>query len=162
MFKKLRRIVFASMFVIDLCRPHPVEDDEGEDEEDNGEMGRDDDTGMDVDDNDSDDEGDEGYETDDGKTDGASHGTEDTLEPNLFHLAAWTDKFLDDHLRMPAPFAEVWFLDHRFPGQTAAGFNQRVVEGSGEGGRAEYMIYHHPIRSRDGWWWDEYQPISVD
>jgi hypothetical protein len=159
MLRKLRRIIFASMFVIDLCRPRPIDDDEGDDEEDDGEVNRDEDAGMDVDD--SDDEGDEGYETDDGKIDGASHGVEGTLGPNLVLLAAWTDRFLDDHLRMPAPFAEIWFLDPRFPGQTAAGFNQRVVEGSGEGGRAEYMIYH-PIRSRDGWWWDEYDPISLD
>ena len=159
MLKKLRRIVFASMFILDLSRPRPVDDDEGDEEEDDGETSRDEDASMDVDDNDV--EGDEGYGTEDGRIDGASHGVEGTLEPNLVYLAAWTDRFLDDHLRMPAPFAEIWFLDSRLPGHTAAGFNQRVVEGSGEGGRAEFMIYHPP-RSRDGWWWDECDPISLD
>jgi hypothetical protein len=159
MLRKLRRIVFATMFIFDICRPQPVDDDEEEDGEEDGEIGRDEDADMEVDD--SDDSGDEGYETDDGNIDDASHGEEDTLKPNLFHLAAWTDKFLDDHLRMPAPLAEIWFLDSRFPAQTVAGFNQRVVEDSDEGGRTEYLIYH-PIQTRDGWWWDEYEPIPVD
>ena len=159
MFKKLRRIVFASIFVLDLCRPRPVDDDQEVYEEDEEEVGGDDDPGMDVDD--SDNEGDEGYETDDGKDNGAPHGAEDALEPNLVHLAAWADKFLDDHLRMGPPFGEIWFVDPRFPGQTAAGFNQRVIEGDGEGGRAEHMIYYQ-IRKRDGWWWDEYDPIPLD
>jgi hypothetical protein len=158
MFKKLRRITFASMFVLDLCRPRPVEEDEGDYEEDEGETGGDEDAGMDVDADDSEDEWDEGYETGDGKNDGAPR---DALTPNLVHLAAWADRFLDDHLRMRAPFSEIWFLDPRFLGQTAAGFNQRVVEGEGEGAKAEHMIFY-PILKRDGWWWDEYEPIPLD
>jgi hypothetical protein len=156
MCKKLRRIVFASMFVLDLCSPRPaVEDEEEEDYEE--ESGGDEDVGMDVDDSD---EGDEGHESDDGimRIEGAP---EDTLAPNLVYLAAWADMFLGDHLRMPAPFAEIWFLDPRFPGQTAAGFNQRVAEGEGKGGRAEHMIYY-PILKRDGWWWDNYEQIPSD
>ena len=158
MFQKLRRIVFASMFVLDLCRPRPIEDDEGDYEEDEGETGRDEDAVMDVAVDDSDGEGDEGYETDDGKSDGVPR---DALAPNFVHLAAWADRFLDDYLRMRAPFTEIWFLDPRFPGQTAAGFDQRVVEGDGEGTKAEHMIYY-PILKRDGWWWDEYEPIPLD
>jgi hypothetical protein len=155
MCKKLRRIAFASMFVLDLCSPRPaVEDEEDYEEESGGEE----DVGMDVDDSD---EGDEGYESDDGRIEGAPHGMEDTLAPNLVHLAAWADMFLDDHLRMPAPFAEIWFLDPRFPGRTAAGFNQRIAEGEGKGGRAEHMIYY-PILKRDGWWWDEREQIPSD
>jgi len=155
MFKKLRRIVFASMFVLDLCRPRPAIDDIEENEEDEEETVGNEDSGMDVD------EGDEGYETEDGEMNGAHQGLEDSLEPNLVHLAAWADMFLDDHLRKAAPFAEIWFLDPRFPGRTAAGFDQRVIEGEGEGGRAEHMIYY-PILKRKGWWWDEYEPILLD
>ena len=158
MFKKLRRIAFASMFVLDLCRPRPVEEDEEDYEEDEGETGGDEDGGTDMDVYDSDDEGDEGYETDDRKNDGTPR---DALAPNLVHLAAWADRFLDDHLRMREPFTEIWFLDPRFPGQTAAGFNQRVMEGDGEGAIAEHMIYY-PILERNGWWWDEYEPIPLD
>ncbi|KAF8494404.1 hypothetical protein F5888DRAFT_1805581 [Russula emetica] len=153
-FKKLRRIVFASMFVLDLYRQEPVDDDEeddGEDEEEGVGMGED--AGMDVD------EGDEGYETDEERNDGAP--VDDTLGANLVLLAAWADMFLDDHLRMLEPFAEIWFVDPRFPGRTAAGFNQRVMEGEGEGGRAEHMIYY-PIIKRDGWWWDERNPMPLD
>lgn len=157
MFKKLRRIVFACMFVLDLCRPRPAVDDDEEDNREDGEevMGGDEDAGMDVDDSDG--EGDEGYETDGRGKDDA----EDPLAPNLVYLAAWADTFLGDHLRMPAPFSEIWFLDPRFPGQTVGGFNQRVMEGEGEDGRAEYVIYY-PIRKRDGWWWDESDRIPLD
>jgi len=157
MFKKLRRIAFASMFVLDLCRPRPVDEDEGDYEEDEEETGGDEDAVMEVDDSD-DEEGDEGYETEDGKIDGTPR---DALAPNLVHLAAWADRFLDDYLRMREPFTEIWFLDPRFPGQTAAGFTQRVMEGDGEGAKAEHMIYY-PILKRNGWWWDEYEPIPFD
>jgi len=142
------------MFVLDLYRQEPVDDDEeddGEDEEEGVGMGED--AGMDVD------EGDEGYETDEERNDGAP--VDDTLGANLVLLAAWADMFLDDHLRMLEPFAEIWFVDPRFPGRTAAGFNQRVMEGEGEGGRAEHMIYY-PILKRDGWWWDERDPVPLD
>ncbi|KAI0291581.1 hypothetical protein BC826DRAFT_1022611 [Russula brevipes] len=153
MCKKLRRIVFASMFVLDLCSPRPALEDEEDYEE---ESGGDEDAGMYVDDSD---EGDEGYKSDDDdRVEGAPHGME---APNLVHLAAWADMFLGDHLRMPAPFAEIWFLDPRFSGRTAAGFNQRVEEGEGKGGRAEHMIYY-PILKRDGWWWDELEQIPSD
>ncbi|KAH9955302.1 hypothetical protein BC827DRAFT_880535 [Russula dissimulans] len=155
MFKKLRRIVLASMFVLDLCRPRAAIDDADEEEEEEEEAEGNEDSGMDVD------EGDEGYETEDGEMDGTHQGLEDSLEPNLVHLAAWADMFLDDHLRKVAPFSEIWFLDPRFPGRTAAGFNQRIAEGEGEGGRAEHMIYY-PILKRKGWWWDEYEPIALD
>lgn len=153
-FKKLRRIVFASMFVLDLYRPAPVDDDEedyGEDEEEGPRVGED--AGMDVD------EGDEGYETDEGRNDDAP--ADDTLKANLVLLAAWADMFFDDHLRMLEPFTEIWFVDPRFPGRTAGGFIQRVMEGEGEGGRAEHMI-QYPILKRDGWWWDERDPIPLD
>lgn len=157
-FKKLRRIVFASMFVLDLYRPGLVDDDEQDDEEDEEEGAREDeDAGMDVDEGDG--EGDEGYETDEGRNGGAPE--DDTLEANLVLLAAWADMFLDDHLRMLEPFAEIWFVDPRFLGRTAGGFNQRVMEGEGEGGRAEHMIYY-PILKRDGWWWDERDPVPLD
>jgi hypothetical protein len=149
------------MFVLDLCCPAPVEDDEGdyeEDEEDEEEgTGADEDAGMDVDNGGG--GGDERYETDTGKNGGDP--VEDAVGPNLVLLAAWADMFLDDHLRMLVPFTEIWFLDHRFPGRTAAGFNQRVMEGEGEGGRAEHMILY-PILKRDGWWWDERDPIPLD
>ena len=151
------------MFVLDLYRPAPIDDD-GEDygeeeEEDDNEGGRvDEDAGMDVDEAGGEDEGDEGYESDEARNDGPPV---DRLEANLVLLAAWADMFLDDHLRMREPFAEIWFVDPRFPGQTAAGFNQRVMEGEGEGGRAEHMIYY-PILKRDGWWWDDCYPIPLD
>jgi hypothetical protein len=146
------------MFVIDLYRPQPVDDDEedeGEDEEEGA--GVDEDAVMDVDEGDA--EGDEGYESDEGRNGGAP--VDDALEANLVQLAAWADMFLDDHLRMLEPFAEIWFVDLRFPGRTAAGFNQRVMEGEGRGGRAEHMIYY-PILKRDGWWWDEREPIPLN
>jgi hypothetical protein len=142
------------MFVLDLYRPAPID----EDEEDYGED-EDEETGMDVDEGGG--EGDEGYESDDGRDGGAPV---DTLEANLVLLAAWADMFLDDHLRMLEPFAEIWFVDPRFPSRTAAGFNQRVMEGEeGREGerRAEHMIYY-PILKRDGWWWDERHPILLD
>jgi hypothetical protein len=144
------------MFVLDLYRPEPVDDDE-EDEEEGARV--DDEAGMDVDEGDG--EGDEGYETDEGRNDGAPALEDDTLGANLVQLAAWADMFLDDHLRMLEPFAEIWFVDPRFPGRTAAGFSQRVMEGAGKGGRAEHMIYY-PILKRDGWWWDEREPIPLD
>jgi hypothetical protein len=145
------------MFVLDLHHPAPVEDDDDSDEEEGEEgAGEDEDAGMDLDNGDG--EGDEGYETDEGNDGGAT--VEDTVGPNLVLLAAWADMFLDEHLRMLAPFAEIWFLDPRFPGRTAGGFNQRVVEGEeGEGGRAEHLI-HHPILQRNGWWWDEPMPLD--
>ena len=117
----------------------------------------DDDAGMDVDEGDG--EGDEGYETEGGRNGGSP--VDDTLEANLVLLAAWADRFLDEYLRMLEPFREIWFVDPRFPSQTAAGFNQRVMEGEGEGGRAEHMIYY-PILKRDGWWWDGRDPIPLD
>src|SRR6266852_981867 len=119
------------MFVLDLYRPQPVDEDEkdyGEDEEEG--VGVDEDAGMDVDEED----GGEGYVTDEGRNDGTP-AVDDTLETNLVLLAAWADMFLDDHLRMLEPFAEIWFVDPRFPGRTASGFNQRVMEGEGKGGR---------------------------
>jgi hypothetical protein len=146
------------MFVLDLCRPPPIDDDDDDDyEEDEGEeTGMGEDAGMDVDNGNG--GGDEGYETDDRKNSGAS--LEDRVGANLVLLAAWADMFLDEHLRMLAPFAEIWFLDSRFPGRTAGGFNQRVMEGEGERERAEHMI--HPILKRDGWWWDGRDPIPLD
>jgi hypothetical protein len=146
------------MFVLDLYNLQPVDDDEedyGEDEEEGVSM--DEDAGMDVDEGGG--KGDEGYETDEGRNGGAP--VNDTLETNLLQLAAWADMFLDDHLRMLEPFAEIWFVDIRFPSRTAAGFNQRVMEGEGKGGRAEHMIYY-PILKRDGWWWDERDPVPLD
>jgi hypothetical protein len=142
------------MFVRDLYRPSPIDDDEGDYGEDEEEGTRvDEDAGMDVD------EGDEGYEADDERNGGAP--VDDILQANLVQLAAWADMFLGDHLRMLEPFAEIWFVDSRFPGRTAAGFNQRVMEGEGKGGRAEHMIYC-PILKRDGWWWDERDPVPLD
>ncbi len=144
------------MFVLDLYLPGLVDDDEGDDGEDEEEGTRvDEDAGMDVDEGDG--EG-EGYETDEGRNGGVPE--DDTLESNLVQLAAWADMFLDEHLRMLEPFTEIWFVDPRFPGRTAAGFNQRVMEGE-EGGRAEHMIYYL-ILKREGWWWDERDPIPLD
>jgi hypothetical protein len=146
------------MFVLDLHRPGPVDDDEGDEEEEEEEVRADEDAGMDVDEVGGE-GGDEGYETDEGRNAGAPE--DDTLGGNLVLLAAWADMFLDDHLRMLEPFAEIWFTDPRFPGCTAVGFNQRVMEGEGERGRAEHMIYY-PILERDGWWWHECEPIPLD
>jgi len=144
------------MFVLDLYLPGLVDDDEGDDGEDEEEGTRvDEDAGMDVDEGDG--EG-EGYETDEGRNGGVPE--DDTLESNLVQLAAWADMFLDEHLRMLEPFTEIWFVDPRFPGRTAAGFNQRVMEGE-EGGRAQHMIYD-PILKRERWWWDERDPIPLD
>ena len=141
------------MFVLDLHRPGPVDEDEedyGEDEDEGVRV--DEDAAMDVD------EGNGGYVTDEGRNGGAP---DDTLQANLVLLAAWADMFLDDHLRMLEPFAEIWFVDPRFPGRTVSGFNQRVMEGEGKGGRAEHMIYY-PVLERDGWWWDERELTLLD
>ncbi len=144
------------MFVLDLYCPSPIDDDEGDYGEDEEEGTRvDEDAGMDVDE--GDDEGDEGYEADEGRNGGAP--ADDILEANLVQLAVWADVFLGDHLRKLEPFAEIWFVDPRFPGRTAAGFNQRVMEG--EGGRAEHMIYCTTLK-RDGWWWGERDPVPLD
>lgn len=137
------------MFVIDLYRPGNIDDDEedyGEDEEEG--VGMDEDAGMEVVEGD----GDGGYETDERRSGGAP--VNGLVEANLVLLAAWADRFLDDHLRMLEPFSEIWFVDSRFPDRTAAGFTQRVMEGEGEGGRAEHLIYH-PILMRGGWWWED-------
>jgi hypothetical protein len=143
------------MFVLDLYRPGPVNDDE-EDEEEDEEEGEsvDEDAGMVVDEGGG--EGDEEYETDKWRNGGAEN---DILGANLVQLAAWADMFLDDHLRMLEPFASIWFVDPRFRSRTAAGFNQRVMEGEEEGGRAVHMIYY-PILKRDGWWWED--PTLLD
>ena len=148
------------MFVLDLYQPGPEDDGEEDyvEDEEEGESVYED-AGMDVDEGDG--KGDEGYETDDSEGRNGGAPVDDTLEANLVLLAAWADMFLDDHLRMLEPFAEIWFVDSRFPGRTAAGFKQRVMEGEGEGGRAEHMIYY-PILKRDGWWWDERDPIPLD
>ena len=131
------------MFVLDLYSSAPVDDDEEEG------VRVDEDAGMYVDEGDG--EGNRGYGSDEGRNgDGP---LDNTLEANLVLLAAWADMFLDVHLRMLEPFAEIWFVDPRFPGRTAAGFTQRVMEGEREG-RAEHMIYY-PMLKRDGWWWDE-------
>lgn len=145
------------MFVLDLFRPRPIDDGEEDDEEDEEEGVRvDEDAGMDVDEGGG--EGDEGYEINEWTRRNGGAPENDTLGANLVQLAAWADMFLDDHLRMLEPFAEIWFLDPRFRSQAAAGFNQRVMEGEEEGGRAQHIIC--PILKRDGWWWDD--PIPLD
>ena len=143
------------MFVLDLYRPEFVDDDEDEDVGVYLDDGID--AGSRVDEEIG--EEDERYETDEGRNGGAP--VNDTLESKLVLLAAWADMFLDDHLRMLEPFAEIWFVDPLFLGRTAGGFKQRVMEGEGEGGRAEHMIYY-PILKRDGWWWDERDPVPLD
>ena len=142
------------MFVHDLYNPHD-EEDYGEDEEEGVSISEYADLHVDEWDSEG---GDKGYETDEGRNGGAP--VNDMLEMNLLQLAAWADMFLDDHLRMLEPFAEIWFVDVRLPSRTAAGFNQRVMEGEGKGGRAEHMIYY-PILKRDGWWWDERDPVPL-
>ena len=155
MFKKLRRIALASMFVLDLLCPQLAFDDEDDDEEyEEAETSGGENPGMDVDD--SNDEGDEDDEIED--EDGNAQ--DDNLAPNLVQLGVWADMFLDEHLRMLAPFAEIWFLDSRFGGQTATGFDQRVMEG--EDGRIEFMIYCRHKKKRNGWWWDEHDPVPLD
>jgi hypothetical protein len=154
MFKKLRRIAFASMFVLDVCGPKVAfGDEEDEEEEEPDEQ----DTSMDLDE--SRDEGDEEHETM-GEDDAVSD-NEEALPTNLGHLAVWADKFLDDHLRMLPPFGEIWFLDDRFSGNVAAGYKQMVT--MGEDGRVEHIINHYPSnRKREGWWWNENNPIPLD
>jgi hypothetical protein len=118
-------------------------------------MSGDEDPDMDID---HDDKGAEGYEIEDGREDVAPS-ADNIFASNLVNLAVWADRFFDDHLRMLAPFGEIWFIDNRFLSQTAAGFDQRVMEG--EDGRAEHMIYY-PIKKRDGWWWNEHYSIPLD
>ncbi|KAI9461962.1 hypothetical protein BJY52DRAFT_168422 [Lactarius psammicola] len=156
MFKKLRRIAFASMFVLDICGPRVTfgdsdEEDEDEEEEPNGQQ----DTSMDLDESY---DGDGDYETN-GDEDAVSE-KEETLARNIGHLAVWADMFLDEHLRMLPPFGEIWFLDSRFAGNIAAGYNQMVM--MGEDGRAEHMIHYPSTRKRDGWWWNDNDPIPLD
>jgi hypothetical protein len=156
MFKKLRRIAFAAMFVLDLLCPQPAIDDEDDDEEyEEAETSGGENPGMDVDDS-----NDEGDDDDDIKDEKDGSAQDDTLAPNLVQLGVWADMFLDEHLRMLAPFAEIWFLDIRFGGQTATGFDQRVMEG--EDGRMEFMIYYRHEKKRNGWWWDEHDPVPLD
>ena len=154
MLKKLRRIAFASMFVLDVCGPR-LPFGEGEDEDEDEPNGHHDPASMDLDD-----EGDEVYETR-GEADPISD-MQETLARNLGHLAVWADKFLDDHLRMPHPLGEIWFIDNRFAGNIAAGYDQVVM--MGDDGRVEHIINHHPpgTRKRDGWWWNESDPIPLD
>ncbi|TFY80610.1 hypothetical protein EWM64_g3402 [Hericium alpestre] len=89
----------------------------------------------------------------------AEHGSlaEDAPPPpsaytrNFVELAAWADAFLDEHLRLPAPFAELWFLDAR-----AVGFRQLVVpdEEEGQEGRMRFMAQ---LAAREGlWWWEDW------
>lgn len=155
MFKKLRRIAFASMFVLDVCGPRVAfgEDEDEDEEEPNGHQ----DTSMDLDEHY--DDGDEEYETN-GERDAVSD-MQETLARNIEHLAVWADKFLDEHLRMPPPFGEIWFVDDRFAGHVAAGYDQMVT--IGDDGRLEHIINHQPPdRKRAGWWWNENDPTPLD
>ena len=153
MFKKLRRIVFASMFILDVRGPRVAFGEDDEEEEPNGHQ----DTSMDLDERY--DDGDEEYETN-GERDAVSD-MQETLARNLGHLAVWADKFLDEHLRMLAPFGEIWFVDNRFAGNVAAGYDQLVT--IGDDGRVEHIINHQPSdRNRAGWWWNESDPIPLD
>ena len=154
MFKKLRRIAFASMFVLDVCGPKVAfGDEEYEDEEEPDGQ----DASMDLDERCG--EGDEEHGTT-GEGDAVSDKKE-ALTRNIGHLAVWADIFLDEHLRMLPPFGEIWFLDNRFAGNIAAGYNQAVI--MGDDGRAEHIINHYPSnRKRDGWWWNENDPLPLD
>lgn len=152
MFKKLRRIAFASMFILDVCGPRVAfgdveEDDEYEEEEEepNGRQ----DNSMDLD---------ESYDSDDDSVSESDEG--EILASNIGHLAVWADMFFDEHLRMLPPFGEIWFLDNRFAGHIAAGYNQLVM--MGEDGRAEHVIHYPSTRKRDGWWWNENDPTPLD
>ena len=157
MFKKLRRIAFASMFILDVCGPRVAFGDEEDEDEDEEESNGQQDTSMDLDERY--DEGDEEYETK-GERDAVGD-MEETLARNIGHLAIWADKFLDEHLRMPLPFGEIWFIDNRFAGNIAAGYNQMVT--MGDDGRVEHIINHRPSnKKRDGWWWNETDPIPLD
>jgi hypothetical protein len=155
MFKKLRRIAFASMFVLDVCGPRVAfgEEEYEDEDEPNGHQ----DTSMELDEHY--DDGEEEYETN-GERDAVSD-MQETLSRNIGHLAVWADKFLDEHLRMPPPFGEIWFVDNRFAGHVASGYDQMVT--MGDDGRVEHIISHHPPdRKRAGWWWNENDPISLD
>lgn len=155
MFKKLRRIAFASMFVLDVRGPKVAFEDE-EDEYEEETDGQD--TGMDLDE--SCDGGVEEHETK-GDEGAVVSDKEEALARNLAHLAVWADKFLDEYLRMLPPFGEIWFLDNRFAGNIAAGYKQMVT--MGENGRAEHIISHYPSdRKRDGWWWNDNDRIPLD
>lgn len=157
MFKRLRRIAFASMFVLDVCGPRVAfgDDEEDEDEEEEEEPNGQQDTSMDLDESY---DGDGEYETN--GEEGALSDKEETLARNIGHLAVWADMFLDEHLRMLPPFGEIWFLDSRFAGNIAAGYNQMVM--MGEDGRAEHIIHYPSTRKRYGWWWNENDPIPLD
>ncbi|KAI0299033.1 hypothetical protein B0F90DRAFT_1668851 [Multifurca ochricompacta] len=148
MFRKLRRIALASMFVLDVCDPRPVIGDDNNEEEEDGQE----DAGMDLD------EGDE-TEDEEEEEEVIPLDVKGTLASNLVYLAAWADMFLEEHLRKLAPFKEIWFLDSRFAGNYAAGYDQRVV--LDEGGRAEHMICY-PKKERCGWWWDESDQMLLD
>lgn len=153
MFKKLRRIAFASMFVLDVCGPRVPFGEEEEEEESNGHQ----DTSMDLDEHY--DDGDEEYETNGGRD--AVSDMRETLARNIGHLAVWADKFLDEHLRMLVPFGEIWFVDNRFASNVAAGYDQVVT--IGDNGKLEYIISRlPPDRKRAGWWWNESDPIPLD
>ena len=74
---------------------------------------------------------------------------------NLCALDAWADEFLDEYLRMPPPFAQLWFLG--VPGRRA-GIGYRVktsteLEWGQEKEVTHYMI--SPAAAREGqWWWE--------
>ncbi|SRR6266404_2093101 len=145
MFKKLRRIALASMFVLDINGPSvPFDDDEDEDE-DEGEPNE---QHCDMD---LDQRYDEGCECT--EKEGAVPAVEENLAINIAYLAVWAETFLDEHLRMPSPFAEIWFLDSRFANNIAAGYNQMVM--MGEDGREEHIIHSSSTKRPEIWWWNE-------
>ncbi|KAI0318048.1 hypothetical protein OF83DRAFT_1083183 [Amylostereum chailletii] len=83
-----------------------------------------------------------------------------TFNYNLCMLAAWTDAFFDEHLRLPPPFSEIWFfgidLLPNSPGHTvggSVGYRQKIThEREGEKDIVHFIITPAPTRS--SWWWD--------
>ncbi|VDB87259.1 unnamed protein product [Peniophora sp. CBMAI 1063] len=78
-----------------------------------------------------------------------------TYAHNLCALDAWADAFLDEHLRMPPPFGQLWFLG--VPGRRAGiGYKVKIateLEWGEEKEVTHYMI--SPAAAREGqWWWE--------
>ena len=178
----LRRLIFHSLFVLDVNGPFvEPEGDYADDaymEEDpyddlgaanasaisDGEYDYDE-YAHDDDDDDNDAESTPSTDSDsDMPSDGASgraYSPDSALKYNLIMLAAWAETFLDEHLRLRAPFEELWFVGVRGNGPAAAaremavGYGQIVYEDVDRQGVRSTRFMITPAAG--GWtcWWSD-------
>ena len=92
---------------------------------------------------------------------GRAYSPDSALKYNLIMLAAWAETFLDEHLRLRAPFEELWFIGVRVDGpaaqprEMAVGYRQIAYEDMDRRGVRSTRFMITPARG--GWtcWWND-------